>query len=381
MADTPNRQSGRRTSRLPIAVDVLKNRISALGISHQAIVNQSDDAGTYVGISSIRGAITDGKASPKTIKAFALALKLPTAVFVADSDQHRGVLDAIDALLPTQARQRIHTQDRILHPRDPIHCVQDKKNIIRSPRLSRALIKGIGVPSLFDAVYNSATFTPLDDDHKDRPFVPGMSYNHYLMIAAVLIVNHPREKSAIGYHRAISHLKGTYKHTQGLSILWATGFEFNLKETMDRDMWNWMNLASQSPHEAEAAFIGKDDPALLRLLSHKLTLNPSICTITPLCVITNDQRPSGKPRVYTQYVFSIEVTPRGQPRPINQLISEYIQSPDQPAAVAFQADMHTQFVNHKGQTNHMDVAAWEHIHQRAPRPIGNTISVTKYAIH
>lgn len=376
------KKAGRRTTRLSIKVDVLTNTIAAHGLSHDEIVDKASESDINVGIRTVRGVINEALASPNSIKALAVVLSLPTAEFVLNADNHRDILDAIDALLPKRVRERIHSKGRIVHPKDPMHCVQDKKNLIRDPGLSRALINGIGVPSLFDAVYNSATFTPIDDAHKDVPFVPGMDYNHFLMIGAVLIVNGHKEKTAIGYHRSVSHLKGTYKHTQGLSILWATGFEFNLKETMDRDMWNWMTLASETPDQAEQAFIGKNDPALLRLLSHKLTLNPKNCSIRPLCVVTNDQRPLNKPRIYTQYVFRIDVTPQrrnqGKARSIDQLMGEFVQEPDQPAAVAFKPDVHTQFVNHKGHTNRMDVAAWHQLHPNKRRSTPQGITAARF---
>lgn len=375
------KRAGRQTSRLPIKADVLRKQIAALSLSHGEVVTRAEHAGILISVTSLRGALSAGIASPRTISAFVAALQLSTEDFVVDEkNDHQDVLTSIDRLLATQGRQRIHSQGRIVHPRDPMHCVQDKKNLIRDERLSRALIKGMGVPSLFDAVYNSATFTPLDDAHKDQPFVPGMDYNHFLMIGCVLVLNTPREKTAVGYHRAVSHLKGTYKHTQGLSVLWATGFEFNIKETTDQHMWNWMTLASESPNQAEDAFIGKKDPALLRLLSHKLSLNPRICSISPLCVITNDQR-QHKPRVYTQYVFQIEVTPKGKPQPVDKLMGDVVQNPDQPAAVAFKPEVQGQFVNHKGRTNKMDVAAWQQLHRdRRPRtPAG--ITATAFGVH
>ena len=364
---------GRRASRLRIRASVVKTKIHVVGIRHQEIVHQAEDAGVRVGISSIRGALSQGKASPNTIRAFAVVLKLPPIDFVVDAETHADVLAAIEAAVSIRGRQRIHGKGRTVSPQDPMRCIQDKKNLIRDPGVSRRLIKGIGVPSLFEAVYESVIFTPIDDAHKDQPYVPGMDYNHFLMIGAVLVVNGQEGKSAIGYHRSISHLKGTYKHTRGLSILWATGYEFNLKETLDQDMWNWMRGASESPDEAQDAFIGKKDPALLRLLSHKLNLAPATCSISPLCVITNDQQHS-RPRVYTQYVFRIEVTPRGKRRSIDQIMAEIVQEPDQSAAVAYKPDVQSQFVDHNEQANLMDVAAWQrlHSHKHWRRPSGIT---------
>lgn len=391
------KSTGRRTIRIDVDAAALKQRMITLGVTRQTVVDRADDAGIQLSVGSVDGATGNGKASPATIRALAIALELSPAAFILQPEDHLALIAEIEVLLPFQVqlrrrgqfqefrgrglgRERKHDKGHLLRIKDPMQCVQDKKNLIKDPKLSRSLIKGIGVPSLFDAVYSSVTFTPIDDDHKDEPFVRDMTYNHFLMIGVVLVVNGKQDKTAIGYHRSVSHLKGTYKHTQGLSILWATGFEFNLKEAIDRDMWNWMKLASLHPDRAEDTFLGKEDPALLRLFSHKLSLTPSVCSIRPLCVVTNDQRKT-KPRVYTQYIFQIDVTPRGKANIIEQIMNTYVTEPDQPVAVPFKHDMHKHFTNHKGEPNLMDTAAWQALHPRKYRDAPPGVAVAGFEVH
>ncbi|MEM9108477.1 MAG: hypothetical protein AAGC72_00445 [Planctomycetota bacterium] len=382
--------AGREKTRLPVRVDVLKKFLTDQGLARKDIAIKAEKREINVGIGTVHGVFNEGIASPNAIKAFAVVLSIKTGEFVKNDEKHRAILDPIDDLVPRQARQRIHTQGQTRYPGDPFdHCIQDKKNIIKDLATSRALITATGVPSLFESIYNSATFTPIDDAHKDKPFVPGMDYNHFLMIGAVLIINTPQKKVAIGYHRSPnSDALATYKHVDGLSILWATGFEFNLKETMDLDMWDWMNLVSQSPEQAEDAFIGKDDPTLLRLLSHKLTLTSGHCSIRPLCVITNDQRSKTKNRVYSQYVFAIDITSptthakrNGKADPLDKLMGQIIQKPDRSIAVAFKPDSQDYFKNAKGRVNKMDVAAWQRLHRRASQDMPTGISVGKFEVH
>ena len=354
---------GRRKNRIPINSDTIRIRIDTAGLVVNEIVTKAEQHGIEISESSIREALRVNKASPQVIRALSLTLEVSPFEFVADKDQHQEVLQPIHDELGTTERTRIYSGGRVRRANDPSQNVQDKKNVITDPRVSNSLIKMIGVPSLYKAVCSSAIFTPLDDAHKDTPYVPGMDYNHFLMIGAIVTLNWPGldKPVAIAYHRSPGKLQYTYKHTKGLSVLWATGFDYPVGVTSDLDMQQWIDLATESPEQAEEAFMTGMNSTLVRLLSHKLKLSPYPLSIKKLGVVTNDQR-KDKPRVYTQYVFQIMIDLDRIPRSVDSLLKVIVQEPDQPELFSLSRHASDQLINYEGQSILVDLAAWNLMH-------------------
>ncbi len=353
------KKPGRPNIRIPIDADKVKIRFNASGMVARSIVTQAARFDIDISESSIREAIRARKASPNVLRAISIVLEVSPYEFVKDTKKHADVLQAIHEELGDTERQRVFSGSRTRRAKDPSQRVQDKKNLIVDPKVSNALIKMVGVPSLYEAVCASGMYTPLNDAHKDTPYVPGMAYNHFLMLGVVVRLSWPKQEQhlAIAYHRQRGRLNYTYKHTKGFSILWATGFEYPVGVTRDPDMQHWIDLATENPRDAEDLFIGNANPTLLRLFTHKLKLIKTNCSIKPLGVVTNDQQPS-KPRVYTQYVFQIDVELESEPPDMAAFLKTIVQEPDQPETIACEPQASDQFINDNGQPLRMDIAAW-----------------------
>jgi hypothetical protein len=233
------------------------------------------------------------------------------------------------------------------------------KNVLRCQTTSEALLAG-KPPSLLAAIEASVLFPALGDSHKDTPFVPEFDYNHFVQLSVVVTVrpagaDHP---FVVGYCRTPGMMPFSYVHTQGLAILWTTGFLHGLGHTADLDMHEWVLLAQQSPKQAAEAFMGTDDPVLLRLLGHRLDLSGHKWTISPLGVVANDQRSPTVRRVYSQYVFRVDVNLPDAPREIGPTLRELVIGPEQPVQLDWHDDRDERFVNGKGQPNLMDIVTW-----------------------
>lgn len=356
-------------------------RPARMGISAESIIQRLGDSGqavacivaaakqfkiTRVSTSTVRTALKDQKAALPTIKAIVLAMSKPTLDFVRDDRFTQELADAIlrDVEQLTSHPRRRLTADKVLLGRNtPLLQPQDVKNLIKDKTISQRLIKRNNLPSLYEAITHSKMYHPDADARKDRPDVEGFEYNHFLQIGAVALVIHPESKVpvAAGYNRVPGgSVKGTYLHTSGVSILWATGFIFGLAVTRDMEITDWVATAYHEPEKAADAFMGRDNPVLLQLLSHKLNLYGCSRTIRPLGIVTNDQRKgrSPRPRIYTQYLFEVRITLKDK-RPLERCLRSIVQEPDQVQPVLLEPGAERQFFDLKGEPNRMDIAAWK----------------------
>lgn len=185
--------------------------------------------------------------------------------------------------------------------------LQDVKVILTCPSISLALLQGGDVPSFLECIRSSATVVTVDDAHKDHPLYPTIGYNHFISAAVVVTLPQVDGACVLGYHRApISHMPH-HIHTRGLSIFFSCSPHRNLVRHARTEFDEWLHVCATESCRADEVLIGRHAPLLLRALRSKIDLCPYQTTIMPLGVVTRDVRSDKHRRVYTQYVYQVEV--------------------------------------------------------------------------
>jgi hypothetical protein len=256
--------------------------------------------------------------------------------------------------------------------------LQDVKSVIRSRALSNRLLHLKNPPSLFDSIRDSVNFLPVDDQHKDKPFLTGHKYNHFLQLSALISVISAsvRSTEVIGYYRSAVPGRPHHLHTQGVAILWGISFYYGpVRSPALPILQEWMESVARDTQAASDSFYGSSDCVLTKLVRHKI---PNLANVPkrifPLGVITRDERdPNGQGRVYTQYVFNIQID-----KPASDHTGRFIQVlgiPDVrllPLSLT-RDDAESLFINPTTKKNNpMDIAAW-----RSLRGTADTLQVDR----
>ncbi len=188
--------------------------------------------------------------------------------------------------------------------------LQDVKVVLDDVSYSNRLLEVAGpLPTFLECVLHSVTFTPVSDSHKDRPFLPSFSYNHFIQ-SSMLVVIKNGDPSLLGYSRMEQLGEPTCVHTSGLSVLFSSARPQTIKGFGTSPLDTWRRIGLTQPQRARHDLIGHGRCLLLETLRHKLDLVGEDVRIEPFGVITNDQRPDYQ-RIYSQYVFRVDLHAHG----------------------------------------------------------------------
>lgn len=269
---------------------------SALGLADHAGLNARTAYKLLSGNRPVVGA---------TLKVVALRFDLQGDFSTLIAEQRREYrLDATRQSLVEYANQQSTIHDATFA--NGAH-LQDIKAVIAAPNLSRRLLAAKITPSLREVLRASAIITTIDDSHKDHPFCPPLSYNHFVSICAVITLPRYDDAYVLAYERMSPRHLPSYKHTRGLSILFATTPVCRLVHHQQSEFDEWLHICDVDCSQAVTALIGPRQPILLRALRHKLDLCACRAEITPFGVVTNDQRDRQLQRVYTHFVFHVHL--------------------------------------------------------------------------
>lgn len=231
--------------------------------------------------------------------------------------------------------------------------------------LSESLIAGEVPTTFYDVVSRLLFFSPPSAESKDLPLTQ-LEYNHFVSISMVIHCDFSggRPDGLWGYTRKPSRESPLSNlQTQGVSCLWNSAFVMRMKGISSL-MDHWLDTAKQDPEAATYDFLQRPYPWLLRLIDHKISLFGYSRDLTePLGVITNDMRPLGKNRVYTQFVFHVQIA---LPSPDSEQAVNHLQKCGDYGrglghALPFEEKFAAEFssdLNGKQRTNHMDLLAW-----------------------
>ena len=346
-------------------VELVRRRMEALVLTTARMALEAGRAGLCphgrpITESGLNEALRVGRTSKDTLVILCRLLALKPSALITDPQFPRNEAVELERQLNRTRRISIEDDATALARPGTLQPRQDLKNVLRSAHTRDALLNG-QPPSLREAVLDSVLFPALDDAHKDLPFVPGTDYNHFIQLALVVPVWFAGDEQPVvlGYHRSPTILPYTYVHTQGVSLLWTTGFLHGLGQMADLDMHEWIELTgTQSPAEAQAAFLDGSDPTILRLLEHRLCLAGHQRTIRPLGVVTNDQRGQGKARVYTHYVFRCDLKLPDTPADRMLVLADLIAGREQPVPLHWNDHRDQRFRSANGRPNLMDIVVW-----------------------
>jgi|GEM_PF-6600407 len=354
-----------------VDVEVVRRRQKARCLTQQAVedesrrISQTDPSVVPVTAKSYSNALSKGRFSTDMVRAVTLVLKLrPTEFLHPDENFPWEEATRLNRILNRAERQRAVRQDISRIGAEMAQRPQDVKNVISDPTISEGLITNENPPALLDAVKSTLLFPAINSAHKDQPFAPGFSYNHFLQISAVVQAKLKGGKNAVyvGYFRHPRNVAANYLHTQGYSVLWATSYKYNLNLETDLDMLDWVETANnEGPQAAKELFLNPHNGTLLNLLDHKLAFEIGRCEVSPLGVITNDQRndSTGCKRVYTQYAFLVDITPHHTFSDEKSLVRNIVRKHDDAVTIAPIPQADTQLMDERlGKKNAMDALIW-----------------------
>jgi hypothetical protein len=324
-------------------------------------------------------AIRNRRASRDTVLKISTALGIQPSALVdwerqkkayglSDADESR-LKERLDALQPQPSRGSYG----LISGRP----MQDRKNVLCNPKIASRLVTLRRPPPLVECVRASSMFLPIDDSHKDHPFIPGTRYNHFFQLGAVirLLPAGARRHVVAAYTRSPTIGLQQYTHTQGASILWGASYEFQDGRTKGgAAMDDWIEDVQNDPQRAAEVFIHGTPtmPAVfLEILKYKIDLRRWAPEIVPLAVVTNDQRAAdGTGRVYTQYVFDLRlnVAAEGVCATLDEM------APKGLTLVHLAHDVRPEEVlahssDGKKRQNLMDIAVWNAIYNRDQRTV------------
>jgi hypothetical protein len=239
--------------------------------------------------------------------------------------------------------------------------LQDVKLVLDAPRLSKALLAGKNAPSFAECVEKTNLWTPVDDRHKDYPFLPGKTFNHFIQLGVVVALDIQDEARIIGYTRRPRPQVPSQVHTKGRSILfgfssWAhIGRHKHDKSLLDA----WLDTVDEQ-NQAERALVGGAAPIILQLATQKIDLLDHKCRIVPFGVITRDERGDSFKRVYTQFVFHVIVSVAT--KNIDRFVMHIPTSGLEISRLPDNIKPEKIFVGEKGRLNTMDIVAWNALH-------------------
>ncbi|MFN3166989.1 MAG: hypothetical protein ACE37H_07990 [Phycisphaeraceae bacterium] len=196
------------------------------------------------------------------------------------------------------------------HIDDGRHATEMKLVLAEDARdLSEALLAGDSPPSLYE-VLRKLRFLILPSAKIKDLKMTELPYNHFVSVSVVVHYDLPNslKGALLGYERRPSaESKMSNLQTKGLSTLWNSAFPINVKGIHSL-MDYWLRVATRDPGLAHYDMMERPYPWVLRVVDHKISLyGYPRHTTEPLGVITTDMRGLGKDKVYTQYVFYIEL--------------------------------------------------------------------------
>jgi hypothetical protein len=236
--------------------------------------------------------------------------------------------------------------------------LQDQKIILASPRLSRRLLTGRKMPSMAECFLAGRSFTSASDRDKDHPADPRMAYNHFLQPSIVVVLTIDDGPNVVAYRREKRGQMPGHVHTVGHSILFASDPSFHTIGRAKSAFDEWLDATSK-PKLAEKMLLDGPAPVLLKLVRDKIDLLKRKCRLHPLGIISNDQRTSKIHRVYSQFVFKVDVDV--DDRNIDRFLRSI--SPDL-RRVGRETDPEETFVGRESKKNHMDIVAWHALHSK-----------------
>ena len=241
-------------------------------------------------------------------------------------------------------------------------ALQDVKLVLGVRALSDALLTGKNVPSFADCLRGSHLWTPVDDGHKDYPFQRGMRFNHFVQLALIVSLDTHDQANLICYRRTPRSHVPSQVHTVGPSILFGCSSLVHVdrskhaKSALDR----WLET-TRNPVAAEKQLLRQEKPVLLELAARKINLVGKSCRITPLGIITRDERKESFKRVYSQFVFHVVL--RSVPEKRIDLFVRLIDAHGlELARLPDVIKPEEVFLGENGRRNTMDIVAWKALH-------------------
>ena len=237
---------------------------------------------------------------------------------------------------------------------------QDIKVLVASAQICKSLLQRGPRPTFLDCVLHSVAFTPIDDKHKDYPFVPQSKYNHFFQPSAVVVIQQRKDMYVLACKRTAQDGSPDYLHTQGRSILFASDYLRKVHRHRQSPMDRWVQIANRDKKKGVRDFLDKEG-TLVQILQYKIDLLQRASLVEPLGVISNDQRAKGSNRVYTQFVFRIDVRLKDR-----EDIDRAVRAISAPGLVLSRLpgdlDPEAYFVGRAGRKNAMDILAWQTLH-------------------
>jgi predicted DNA-binding protein (UPF0251 family) len=239
--------------------------------------------------------------------------------------------------------------------------LQDMKTVLTARPLTDRLLDG-GNPPLLDVVEATQMLVASSDSDRDVVKFDGYDFNHFCQPSLVLRVrvSRPDGLYVLAYNRIPNETRLAHVHTQGMAILWALKFTHGTTETTELPIEDWKEQARRNP-ACGADFYQGQNPVILRLAENVLRFPDRLCRISPLGVVTKDERPD-TPRVYTQYVFLAEVDCESEAH-LKPLLRSIVQGNRAYEPLGLRTTEYREILTDakKNRPNRMDIAVWQAI--------------------
>lgn len=170
---------------------------------------------------------------------------------------------------------------------------------------SGAAVSGLDLPSLSDCVTGSRIYVANSIQDRNKPVAMYISYNHFVEVAAVIRFVTPD----LGCNHILSYDRRnlTLGHAGGRAIVWGASFAYSNIDVL-APMEKWVQAIRERIQNPDDMFIRGNIPILLQLLSYRIDLLsfPRV-KVSPLGIVTLDQREEAGGRVYSQFLFMIDL--------------------------------------------------------------------------
>ncbi|MEM8783474.1 MAG: hypothetical protein AAGE65_11545, partial [Planctomycetota bacterium] len=247
------KSNSRGPASFTIDVDKLKTLFARYGLNPNQIAKRvREQQALPNNESAYRRALEKRQATAEIIAALSLVLDVSPSFFVTDPSYTPETARKIDELKGQSRRSRVLEKETVLPGGARRLQTQDVKNVIHSQEISKALLNGGPIPSLFDAVVGSKMLMPQTDEEKDD--VPRDGEVHHFLSLSVLPLIRPkgrRKTYAVAAHRNRDLFASDHQHTFGMSCLISASFFFNIKTRVDECMDEWVYRVANGTPEAE----------------------------------------------------------------------------------------------------------------------------------
>lgn len=177
------------------------------------------------------------------------------------------------------------------------------------------------------------------DIDKESLLLPEMPVNHFPVISAIYLVTWPGAEgfTPIGHIRRPADHKPENQHTKGLSVLFSRTVPYRVWELRDSIYTQWKQRVASHGTAAAADMTCPPDmaPAYLQgcsVLTHLMGKYfghiDAKMVQKPFGVATRDERKEGNQRVYTHFIFTIEVHLDHEPFDPAEPLRNALRNPD-----------------------------------------------------